>query len=354
MQNMFLKMRLWNIIGRLSVASRLSLWILFALGLLSVLAPWVSPDSTPEANRQDVRIRTLKPAQSVDFLIESRTSEESRTSDETRLSQSRIPLSWYEPNQIGFRYVVWDQPYDTLSVSPSAGHSISIESQTFWFGTDLMGRDLLSRLLLGMRSTLKIGVFAVLVSLLVGISIGMLAGYFGGKVDQILTWLMQVVWSVPSIMLVIAFSLALGRGAWQVYLAVGLTLWVDVARLVRGEARRLREQEFVQAAQVLGYSSIRIMMHHLLPNMLGPILIMAAAQFASAILVESGLSFLGLGIQPPAPSLGMMIREHYPYILTRSAWLAIAPGVVISLMVLTCNLLSTGMSDLLGRVEKKS
>jgi peptide/nickel transport system permease protein len=273
---------------------------------------------------------------------------------EPRHSQSRIPLSWYEPNQTGFRYVVWDQPYDTLSVSPSAGHSISIESQTFWFGTDLMGRDLLSRLLLGMRSTLKIGVFAVLVSLLVGIFIGMLAGYFGGKVDQILTWLMQVVWSVPSIMLVIAFSLALGRGAWQVYLAVGLTLWVDVARLVRGEARRLREQEFVQAAQVLGYSSIRIMMHHLLPNMLGPILIMAAAQFASAILVESGLSFLGLGIQPPAPSLGMMIREHYPYILTRSAWLAIAPGVVISLMVLTCNLLSTGMSDLLGRVEKKS
>ncbi|MFM7587167.1 MAG: ABC transporter permease, partial [Bacteroidota bacterium] len=266
---MFLKMRLWHIIGRLSVASRLSLWILFALGLLSVMAPWVSPDSTPEANRQDVRIRTLKPAQSVDFLIESRssgklrsseesqTSVESRSSVESRLSQSRIPLSWYEPNQSGFRYVVWDQPYDTLSVSPSAGHSISIESQTFWFGTDLMGRDLLSRLLLGMRSTLKIGVFAVLVSLLVGISIGMLAGYFGGKVDQILTWLMQVVWSVPSIMLVIAFSLALGRGAWQVYLAVGLTLWVDVARLVRGEARRLREQEFVQAAQVLGYSSIR-------------------------------------------------------------------------------------------------
>ncbi|NBU70282.1 MAG: ABC transporter permease [Bacteroidetes bacterium] len=345
---MFVNRRFSGFISRLPVAARWSLYILFGLGALSVLAPWISPDSTPDANQQDVRIRTLPPGRGVDFLIEARSTRNSNQ------SQSRLPLGWYESKPWGYRYVVWDQPYDTISVVSSAGQQMEVIHQTFWIGTDLMGRDLLSRLLLGMRITLKIGVFAVLVSLLVGIALGMLAGYYGGKVDQFLTWLMQVVWSVPSIMLVIAFSLALGRGAWQVYLAVGLTLWVDVARLVRGEARRLREQEFVQAAQVLGYGSTRIMMHHLLPNMLGPILIMAAAQFASAILVESGLSFLGLGIQPPAPSLGMMIREHYPYILTRSAWLAIAPGVVISLMVLTCNLLSTGMSDLLGRVEKKS
>lgn len=337
-----------SFIHRLPLAARLSFWILLCMGVLSLVAPWAAPDSSPDANQQEVRIRTLPPGRWVDFLLDSRFVADSIA------VRNRTPLSWYQRSGEGFRYVVWDTSEDTMSVLLSEGQQVTIERQRFWLGTDLMGRDLLSRLLLGMRITLKIGVFAVLVSLLVGICMGMLAGYFGGKVDQILTWLMQVVWSVPSIMLVIAFSLALGRGAWQVYLAVGLTLWVDVARLVRGEARRLRELEFVQAARVLGFGPLRVMANHLLPNMVGPILIMAAAQFASAILVESGLSFLGLGIQPPTPSLGMMIREHYPYILTRSAWLAVAPGLLISLLVLSFNLLSTGLSDLLGRVEKKS
>jgi len=345
--SVLLNHRMWSFIRRLPVAARMSFWMLLGTGVLAVAAPWIVPDSSPDANRQDVRIRTLPPARNVYFLIDTDVQGDST------FGYIRTPLAWYERTDAGLRYVVWDQTEDTLTAGQSQERRVRVEMQTFWMGTDLMGRDLLSRLLLGMRITLKIGVFAVLVSLLVGVCMGMMAGYFGGKVDQALTWLMQVVWSVPSIMLVIAFSLALGRGAWQVYLAVGLSLWVDVARLVRGEARRLREQEFVQAAQVLGYGPFRIMRHHLLPNMAGPILIMAAAQFGSAILVESGLSFLGLGIQPPAPSLGMMIREHYPYILTRSAWLALAPGVVISLMVLTCNLLSTGLSDLLGRVEKK-
>lgn len=333
---------------RLPAAARISFWMLLAAAVVAVAAPWIVPDTSPDANQQDVRIRTLPPARSVYFLIDTEVQGDST------FGYARTPLAWYKSSEDGVRYVVWDQPEDTLLARPSRERRVRVEMQTFWLGTDLMGRDLLSRLILGMRITLKIGVFAVLVSLLVGVCMGMLSGYFGGKVDQVLTWLMQVVWSVPSIMLVIAFSLALGRGAWQVYLAVGLSLWVDVARLVRGEVRRFREQEFVQAAKVLGYGPFRIMLHHLLPNMAGPILIMAAAQFGSAILVESGLSFLGLGIQPPAPSLGMMIREHYPYILTRSAWLAIAPGLVISLMVLTCNLLSTGLSDILGRVEKNS
>lgn len=338
----------WMFLRKIGTPARISFWTLVLLGVLALLAPWISPDGTPDANRQEVRIRTCPPLQPIEFLVLASAK------DGTWGNRERIPLLWHEETGGELRYVVWDQPEDTVRLEKHAAGGMQLIRRTFWLGSDLMGRDMLSRILLGMRITLKIGVFAVLVSLLFGISLGMLAGYFGGRTDMLLTWVMQVVWSVPSIMLVIAFSLAMGRGAWQVYLAVGLTLWVDVARLVRGEVRRLREQEFVQAARVLGFGPIRIMLNHLLPNMAGPVLIMAAAQFATAILVESGLSFLGLGIQPPTPSLGMMIREHYPYILTQSAWLAIVPGLVISAMVLACNLLSTGLSDYVGRVGENS
>ncbi len=222
-----------------------------------------------------------------------------------------------------------------------------LEERTFWLGTDKAGRDVLSRLILGTRISLGIGFVAVLISLVLGITIGALGGYFGGWVDKLMLFLMTVVWSVPSIMLVIAISLALdSKGVWVAFVAVGLTMWVEVARVVRGQILSLKEKTYIEAAQVLGVSQFKIIYHHLLPNIIGPLIVIATANFASAILVEAGLSFLGLGVQPPAPSWGMMVNEGFQLIGARAGlYLVLLPSVCISLLVLAFNLLGNGLRD---------
>jgi peptide/nickel transport system permease protein len=147
---------------------------------------------------------------------------------------------------------------------------------------------------------------------------------------------------------VFAITLLLGKGFWQVFIAVGLTMWVNVARLVRGQVLAARELQYIEAARVLGFSNTRIIVHHLLPNILGPILVIAASNFASAIVIEAGLSFLGVGVQPPQPSWGLMIKENYNFIITQNPALALAPGVAIMLLVLAFNLLGNGLRDALN------
>jgi ABC-type dipeptide/oligopeptide/nickel transport system permease subunit len=222
-----------------------------------------------------------------------------------------------------------------------------IYRRTFWLGTDNAGRDVLSRLMLGTRISLGIGVVAVLLSVLLGIAVGALAGYFGGGIDKAMLFLMTVVWSVPGIMLVIAISLALNSpGIWVSFVAVGLTMWVEVARVVRGQFLSLKEKTYIEAAKVLGLPRYRIVMKHILPNMSGPLIVIATANFASAILMEAGLSFLGLGVQPPSPSWGMMVNEGFQLIGARaSLFLVISPSVCISLLVLSFNLLGNGLRD---------
>jgi peptide/nickel transport system permease protein len=223
----------------------------------------------------------------------------------------------------------------------------NILSRTYWLGTDRFGRDMLGRLILGTRISLGVGFISVIISLFVGITLGAMAGFFRGWVDAFIQWLINVVWSIPTFLWVMAIALVLGRGFWQVFIAVGLTMWVEVARLVRGQILSARELEYVQAAKALGFGSSRIIYKHLLPNILGPVLVIAAANFASAILLEAGLSFLGVGVQPPAPSWGMMINDHYGYIVVDAAYLAILPGLAIALLVLAFNLLGNGLRDAL-------
>jgi len=146
-------------------------------------------------------------------------------------------------------------------------------------------------------------------------------------------------------LMVIAISLALGKGFWQVFVAIGLTMWVEVARIVRGQVLYIRELEFVQAGKVLAYKPFRIIFIHILPNVLGPVIVISAANFASAILIESGLSFLGLGTQPPIASWGSMVKEHYFYIIMDKAYLAVIPGLAIMFLVLSFMLLGNGLRD---------
>lgn len=223
----------------------------------------------------------------------------------------------------------------------------NIVSKKFILGTDPAGRDLLSRLMIGTRVSFSVGFISVFISIVIGILMGALAGFYRGRIDDIIVWFINVVWSIPTLLLVIAITLALGKGFWQVFVAVGLTMWVEVARVIRGQILSLREKEFIEAGRALGFTNIRIIMRHVIPNVMGPVIVISAANFASAILTEAGLSFLGIGAQPPTASWGAMINAHRGYIIGDAPYLAFLPGIAIMLMVLAFVLLGNGLRDAL-------
>jgi len=246
-----------------------------------------------------------------------------------------------------FRSVTLDDMATTI-------YSENVPSFTWWMGSDGYGRDVFSRMLKGSRVSIGVGLAALVLSLIVGIPLGILAGYFGGITDRFIQGFISIIWSLPSLLLAMVLSFVLGKGFWQVFLAVGLTLWVDVARMVRGSVLSIKESSFIEAAKALGYSTPRILWVHVLPNLAGPVILVSTSCFATAILIESGLSFLGIGIQAPMPSWGNMLQEGYTQIvLSGGQWLAIFPGLAIICIVVSLNLIGYGLRDALDPKEKE-
>jgi peptide/nickel transport system permease protein len=211
-----------------------------------------------------------------------------------------------------------------------------------WLGTDQLGRDVLSRIIHGTRTSVQAGVVSVGFALLAGVSIGLLAGYHGGWIDDVLVLLVDALWSFPTLVLALAIAASLGPGLTNAMLAIGVVFTPIFARLVRGQTLSVRERDFVVAARALGAGPARIMLRHIWPNVTAPIIVQTSLLVASAIVVEAALSFLGLGIEPPTSSWGSMLKAGYQY-MQQAPWLSFAPGTAIFVTVLAFNLLGDGL-----------
>ena len=241
-------------------------------------------------------------------------------------------------------FAPWIAPYsysyqnlDIGASPPSAEHLL---------GTDVLGRDLLSRLLYGARISLLVGFVATGVALVIGVSWGIVAGYFGGRVDSIMMRIVDVLYGLPFIIFIILLMVIFGRNIWLLFAAIGAVEWLTMARIVRAQVIGLKNQEFVQAAQVMGVSNFSMFRRHILPNILGPIAVYATLTIPQVMLLEAFLSFLGLGIQPPMSSWGTLIRygvesmeEHY--------WLLIYPGLTFTITLFALNFFGDGLRDAL-------
>ena len=332
-----------------------SLCFVIFVGFMAIFAYVFAPDDSQYANQMHLSIHSKPPGFEVSMLIQPNASPNPQSLIDKlffgdKYPAREVPILSYQIQQQKLSY----QPYNSTGleglkkvIDLEAFPKVHIQNKKFYLGTDKFGRDLLSRILVGARISFFIGFIAVSISLLLGLLLGSLAGYYGGRIDAMIMWLINVTWSIPTLLLVIAITLALGKGFWQVFIAVGLTMWVEVARVVRGEVMSVKEQQYITAARALGFSDFRIIFKHILPNIMAPVIVISAANFAAAILIESGLSFLGIGAQPPMSSWGAMIKAHYNAIILGKPFLALIPGFCIMALVMAFMLIGNALRDAL-------
>ena len=372
-----------------------SLVVIVLFTLVAVMGYTITPDSTPYCNQQYLELAVQKPMSQARFLYVMKNERQEPTGFFHTMAYGR-KLPYYAYPIYNYTFVEDSIRVETYTGSvPNDGelkvfhlpdvafaldtdvpilahndvltfktidgktHTQTVKelqamveqhclpTRTFYLGTDRYGRDVLSQIMLGSRVSLSVGFIAIAIALLIGILLGAVAAYYGGWVDSVVMWFINVVWSIPTVLLVIAITFVLGKGFWQVFVAVGLTMWVDVARVVRGQVLSIREKEYVEASKALGFTAFRTITHHILPNIWGAVIVISASNFASAILLEAGLSFLGIGVQPPMPSWGTMVKENYGYILLDSAYLALLPGFAIMIIVLAFMLVGSGIRNAL-------
>ena len=334
------KAQMWKRLKK-NKGAMFGLAIIILAVFVTVFGYMVAPDNSPNADLQTVEIQAKKPGYSQQFLkIPGNNISEGNWLHHFISGKKNnfqlIPIKGYQVRGDSLLInkfidddtsVVQYYSITQLTNNNPAAIQNNIITKKYRLGTDKFGRDILSRLIIGTRVSLAVGLIAVLISLTLGIILGALAGYYRGWVDEVIMWLVNVTWSIPTLLLVFAITMAMGKGFWQIFIAVGLTMWVSVARLI---------------------------LRHILPNILGPVMVIAASNFATAIIVEAGLSFLGIGIQPPQPSWGLMIKENYNFIITHNPLLALIPGFAIMLLVLAFNLLGSGLRDVFDVKEEKN
>jgi len=352
-------------------SSAVALVIILLTCVIAVFAYQLAPDSTPYANRMIVELGARPPGFTKMLLYvpkSIRREEDGRLKrffSGTRSGYMAVPFNSYffKGDRLYIEHYIDEVISDTMVYTLAAlapekkGQAVAalqahikasqMEERTFYLGTDRYGRDILSRLIIGTRVSIAVGFVAVLLSITIGIVLGSLSGYIGGVVDDAVMWVINILWAIPTLLLVFAITLTIGKGFWEIFIAIGLTMWVSAARLIRGQVMVLREMEYITAAKTLGLGHGRIIFRHILPNIAGPVMVIAASNFATAILIEAGLSFLGIGVQPPQPSWGLMIKEHYNFLLTNRPLLAIIPGLAIMLLVYAFNILGNALRDIL-------
>ena len=357
--------RAWRKFRR-NVPAMIGLVIICVAVFFAIFGYWIVPDNTQYANRQIVELKLKEPGFSTTFLkVPVDENEEQKNLLEILWSGKEkqyryIPILNYsfEGNELVYEHYIGNAnegimeaiPVQSLISKKVGDPQEYIEEElivhkTFILGTDAMGRDYFSRLILGTRVSIAVGIMAVLISLFIGIVLGAIAGYFRGWLDDGIMYIISVFWSVPTLLLALSLALVMEKGLWQIFVAIGLTMWIDLARLVRGQILSVRELEFIEAANSLGFGHSRIIFRHILPNIIGPVIVIVAANFSAAIILEAGLSFLGLGVERPMPSWGMMLADNQTYLIAGLPHLAVVPGIAISLLVLSFFMVGNGLRD---------